>query len=64
MIMNMLIIKKNGILACMTSFLNRMQASDISNVCNQVLEEIALRVANIHPPAGVSQGFTEEAFLR
>nr|POF09978.1 hypothetical protein CFP56_39927 [Quercus suber] len=40
----------------MTSFLNRMQASDISNVCNQVLEEIAQRAANIHPPAGVSQG--------
>ena len=33
-------VKKNGVLACMMSFLNRMQASDISNVCNQVLEEI------------------------
>nr|POE69572.1 hypothetical protein CFP56_14380 [Quercus suber] len=40
----------------MMSFLNRMQVSDISNMCNQVLEEIAQRAANIHPPAGVSQG--------
>ena len=48
----------------MTSFLNRMQASDISNVCNQVLEEIAQRAANIHPPARVSQGSTQEAFLK
>ena len=48
----------------MMSFLNRMQASDISNVCNQVLEEIAQRAANIHPPAGASQGSTQEAFLK
>ena len=48
----------------MMSFLNRMQASDISNECNQVLEEIAQRVANIHHPAGISQGSTQEAFLR
>ena len=34
----------------MMSFLNRMQALDISNVCNQVLEEIAQRATNIHPP--------------
>ena len=61
--MNMLIIK-NGILACMMLFLNRMQASDISNVCNQLLEEIAQRAANIHPLAGVSQGSTQEAFLK
>ena len=48
----------------MMSFLNRMQASDISNVCNQVLEEIAQRAANIPSPAGVSQGPTQEAFLK
>ena len=48
----------------MMSFLNRMQASDISNECNQVLEEIAQRVANIHHPAGISQGSTQEAFLK
>nr|XP_023905116.1 uncharacterized protein LOC112016887 [Quercus suber] len=41
-----------------------MQASDISSVCNQVLQEIAQRAANIHPPAGVSQGSTQEAFLK
>ena len=34
------------------------------HVCNQVLEEIAQRAANIHPPAGVSQGSTQEAFLK
>ena len=48
----------------MMSFLNRMQASDISNECNQVLEEITQRVANIHHPAGISQGSTQEAFLK
>ena len=46
----------------MMSFLNRMQASDISNECNQVLKEIAQRVANIHHPAGISKGSTQEAF--
>ena len=60
--MNML--KKNGILVCMISFLNRMQIAEISNVCNQVLEEIAQMAANIHPPVGVSQGSTQEAFLK
>ncbi|XP_023885427.2 uncharacterized protein LOC111997559 isoform X2 [Quercus suber] len=40
-----------------------MQVSDISNMCNQVLEEIAQRAANIHPPAGVSQGSPQKAFL-
>ena len=48
----------------MMSFLNKMQASDISNVCNQVLKEIAQREANIHPPAGVSQGSTQKTFLK
>ena len=38
----------------MILFLNRMQAVEISNVCNQVLEEIAQKAANIHPLAGVS----------
>ena len=41
-----------------------MQAAEISNVCNQVLEKIAQRAANIHPLAGVSQGSAQEAFLK
>ena len=41
-----------------------MQVTELGNVCNQVLEEIAQKVANIHPPAGVSQGPTQQAFLK
>nr|POE44592.1 hypothetical protein CFP56_76353 [Quercus suber] len=48
----------------MTSFLDRMQASDISSVCNQVLQEIAQRAANIHPPAGVSQALRVKKFRK
>ena len=43
----------------MISFLNKMQATELGNVCNQVLEEIAQKVANIHAPARVSQGPTQ-----
>ena len=43
----------------MISFLNRMQVTELGNVCNQVLEEIAQKVANIHAPARVSQGPTQ-----
>ena len=43
----------------MISFFNKMQAIELGNVCNQVLEEIAQRVASIHHPAGVSQGPTQ-----
>ncbi|KAL4622295.1 hypothetical protein ACB092_06G287200 [Castanea dentata] len=48
----------------MISFLNRMQAAELGNVCNQVLEEIAQRATNIHPPVEVHQGPTQNAFLK
>ena len=56
--------KKNDILACMISFLNRMQATELGDMCNQVLERIAQRVANVHPLAEGRQGSTQEAFLK
>lgn len=48
----------------MISFLNRMQAAELGDMCNRVLGRIAQRVANVHPPAKGGQGSTQEAFLK